>query len=78
MSSSGSNVDAQWQRMSEILAIGLRHVGMSGYERRECETVAAELETWCNVKSRGSSKNSPPTESLHDVTFVVQSISHVV
>ena len=67
LSSSGSNVDAQWQRMSEILAIGLRHVGMSGYERRECETVAAELETWCNVKSRGSSKNSPPTESIESL-----------
>ena len=67
LSSSGPNVDAQWARMGEILAIGLRHVGMSGYERRECETVAGELETWCNVKSRGSSKNSSPTESVESL-----------
>ena len=69
LSSSGPNVDAQWKRMSEIIAIGLRHVGLSGYERRECETVAAELETWCNVKSLGSSStlNSPPTESVESL-----------
>ena len=69
LSSSGPNVDAQWKRMSEIIAIGLRHVGLSGYERRECETVAAELETWCNAKSFGSSStsNSPPTESVESL-----------
>ena len=41
LSSSGSNVDAQWQRMSEILAIGLRHVGMSGYEHASAKPSAS-------------------------------------
>ena len=67
------NIDVQWQRMSEIISIGLRHVGMSGYERRECEIVAAELETWCGVKSKVLSarnrvnKSEPPTESVESL-----------